>query len=53
MNNVRILACEYERKVKCFHRLFEFHLSAQGNALGDVAYQGWLDADGLGQVSIW
>jgi len=45
--NGRISFRERDREVKCFHRVLEVRFSAEGDALGDIACQGGLNADGL------
>jgi len=36
-----------DREVECLHCVLEVHFPAEGNALGDIAGQGGLNADGL------
>jgi len=43
---------EHKRNIECSRCFFELHFSAQRNAFGDKACQGWLNGDGLRQVSL-
>jgi hypothetical protein len=47
MKNFGILIREHGREVKCYPRVPDLPLSAQGNALRDVTSQGGMDSDGL------
>ena len=47
MNDRRILVREHECHVKCSPRVLKLLFPAEGNALGDIAYQRGLNADGL------
>jgi hypothetical protein len=51
VNSPRIPVHEHEREVKHFHRVLEEHFPTEGNAMGDIAYQGGLNVDRLCQVS--
>jgi len=52
MKGAFILVYEHESKVKCAHRFYEFHFSAEGNPFGDETHQGWLNADGLRRAKL-
>jgi hypothetical protein len=47
MNRFQIGVGERERKVKCFRRVPDLLFPAEGKALGDMTYEGRLNADGL------
>jgi hypothetical protein len=50
MSHLWISVRKSECEVKCFHRIPDLHFATEGNALGDIAYEGGLNVDGLCQT---